>query len=102
MFGCTTNGLSLVTEPSAVSTRTCAVTAFAGTVAVTCSSLSTANDAGTDPNRTSVVGNRPVPVIVTAAPTGPRLGDNEIAPGWAWAGVVAATTATRTNAAATT
>jgi hypothetical protein len=38
-------------------------------------------------NDTAVIWARPVPLIVTVAPTGPCVGSREMGPGWAWAGV---------------
>ena len=70
MFGWTSNGAALVTVPSAVTTETAALSAPDGTVAVSCASESTVNVAGTVPNDTSVVLDKPVPEIVTVAPNG--------------------------------
>src|SRR5690242_8858359 len=84
MFGCTTNG-SLVTDPSGVSSCTAPVIASGGTVATTWVSSTIVKVAATPPNETAVVPDSPVPVSVTLAPTGPRVGSSAIGPGWAWA-----------------
>src|SRR3954468_23358007 len=70
MFGCTVKG-SLVSDPSGVSICTAPVEAPDGTVVVTCPSSTTVKVAATPANDTAVVPDRPVPVMVTVAPTGP-------------------------------
>lgn len=72
--GVTVNAVALVAVPPGVVTLIVPVDAPVGTVAVTEVSEPTVNDAEVAPNVTLVVPVKPVPVMVTLAPTGPLAG----------------------------
>ena len=70
---------TLFAVPPGVVTKMIALSNPAGTRAVICVSESTVKlDAGTVPKLTSVAPVRPVPVMVTAVPTGPDAGVNDV------------------------
>src|SRR5215212_4061021 len=75
MFGCTTNGSSVVAVPNGVSTEMRPESAPEGTYAVIWSSPSTVNPAVRPAKRTSVVVDNPFPWSTTGAASGPRLGE---------------------------
>ena len=70
---------TLFAVPPGVVTKMVALSNPAGTRAVICVSESTVKlEAGTVPKLTSVAPVKPVPVIVTAVPTGPDAGLNDV------------------------
>jgi len=72
---------ALVAVPSSVVTVMGPVVAPAGTVVVTVPELLTVNVATLPPNETALAPVKFVPVIVTPAPTGPRVGVKEVMAG---------------------
>src|SRR3954452_5396779 len=73
---CTVNLFLLVSVPPGVTTAILPLDAPTGTTAVICVSDTTLNvTAAVAPNRTTVAPVKPVPVIVTVAPTGPEPGE---------------------------
>ena len=72
---------ALVAVPSSVVTVMGPVLAPAGTVVVTVPELLTVNVATLPPNETAVAPVKFVPVIVTPAPTGPKVGAKEVMAG---------------------
>jgi hypothetical protein len=88
------NTVELVSEPPGVVTEILPVSAPAGTVVVILVSELIKNVAGVPPNFTEVAPVNPVPLIVTAVPTGPLVGENDVIVGAApQAGVAMATVA---------
>ena len=77
MTCCTVKLVELRAEPLAFSTLIFAVTAPAGTTAVTKLSLLTEKDAEAVPNFTAVRLARPLPLRVTVVPAPPETGENE-------------------------
>ena len=73
--------LALVAVPSSVVTVMGPVVAPAGTVVVTVPELFTVNVATLPPNETAVAPVKFVPVIVTPAPTPPKVGAKEVMAG---------------------
>jgi hypothetical protein len=72
------NTPELVSEPPGVVTEILPVSAPDGTVVVILVSELIRNVAGVPPNLTEVAPAKPVPLIVTAVPTGPLVGENEV------------------------
>src|SRR6266508_3284823 len=75
--GTTVKFMALVPVPPGVVTLILPVTAPTGTAAVICVAEFTTKLARAPPNRTSVAPVKAVPVIVTAVPVLPRVGENE-------------------------
>ncbi len=74
----TVKTLVLVPVPAGVVTLTNDVEAPEGTVVLTCESETTVKlDATTDPKATEVAPVNPEPLMVTAVPTGPLVGEKE-------------------------